>query len=327
MKIAFYGTKPYDKIWFEPLSKEFDCEINFIELPCSEQTSALAKGHDVVCVFVNDLVNEAMINEFFSSGIKAILLRSAGFNNIDLKAAEGKIPILRVPSYSPESVAEFAAALLLTVNRHTHRAYARTRDFNMNINGFTGSKLYQKTAGIIGTGKIGQAMVSICKGFGMKVIAYDPYPTDSLDVKYVELNELMKQADIISLHCPLTPETTYLINKDTIALMKRGVYLINTSRGALIDTESLIEALLDGKFAGVGLDVYEEEEGVFFEDKSNEIITDDHLVRLAAFHNVIITSHMGFFTEEALREIAVTTLENAVAVGKGSPLKNQVKCQ
>lgn len=325
MKIAFYGTKPYDKIWFDPLSKEYDCEINFIELPCSEQTSNLAKEHDVVCVFVNDQVTAEMIDEFHSLGIKAILLRSAGFNNVDIKAAEGKIPVLRVPSYSPESVAEFAATLLLTVNRHTHRAYARTRDFNMNINGFTGRNLFQKTAGIVGTGKIGQAMINICKGFGMKIIAFDPYPNHALDIQYVSLDELMAQSDVISLHCPLTPETTYLVNKDTIALMKKEVYLINTSRGALIHTESLIEALLAGKFSGVGLDVYEEEEGVFFEDRSNEIIEDEHLVRLASFHNVLITSHMGFFTDEAMREIATTTLENAVAVLKGEPLINEVK--
>ena len=325
MKMAFYGTKPYDKIWFEPLSKEYNCEINFIELPCSEQTSHLAKGHDVVCVFVNDQVTATMIDEFHSLGIKAVLLRSAGFNNVDLRAANGKMPILRVPSYSPESVAEFAAALLLTVNRHTHRAYARTRDFNMNINGFTGRNLFKKTAGIVGTGKIGQAMINICKGFGMKVVAYDPFPNHNLDVQYLGFEDLIKEADVISLHCPLTPETTHLINRDTIALMKKDVYLINTSRGALIDSESLIEALLKGKFAGVGLDVYEEEEGVFFEDKSNEIIEDEHLVRLTSFHNVLITSHMGFFTDEAMREIATTTLENAVAVMKGNELVNEVK--
>ncbi|MCL2717876.1 MAG: 2-hydroxyacid dehydrogenase [Lachnospiraceae bacterium] len=325
MKIAFYNTKPYDKIWFEPLSKEHNCEINFIELPCSEQTSSLAKGHDLVCAFVNDQVTSVMIDEFHSLGIKAILLRSAGFNNVDLKAAEGKMPILRVPSYSPESVAEFAATLLLTVNRHTHRAYARTRDFNMNINGFTGRNLFQKTAGIVGTGKIGQAMVNICKGFGMNIIAFDPYPNHDLDVKYVTFEELVTEADVISLHCPLTPETTHMINRDTIALMKKDAYLINTSRGALIDTESLIEALLSGKFSGVGLDVYEEEEGVFFEDKSNDIIEDEQLVRLTSFHNVLITSHMGFFTHEAMREIATTTLENAAAVLKGEPLVNEVK--
>ncbi|MCL2051991.1 MAG: 2-hydroxyacid dehydrogenase [Lachnospiraceae bacterium] len=327
MKIAFYNTKPYDKIWFEPLSKDYGCEINFIELPCSEQTSSLAKGHDLVCAFVNDQITPVMIDEFYSLGIKAILLRSAGFNNVDIKAAEGKMPILRVPSYSPESVAEFAASLLLTVNRHTHRAYARTRDFNMNINGFTGRNLYKKVAGIIGTGKIGQAMVNICKGFGMEIIAFDPYPNRELDVRYVTFEELVATADVISLHCPLTPDTAHMINRDTIALMKKDVYLINTSRGGLIDTESLIEALLAGKFSGVGLDVYEEEEGVFFEDKSNEIIEDEQLVRLTSFHNVLITSHMGFFTHEAMREIATTTLENAVAVINGEPLINEVKME
>lgn len=252
------------------------------------------------------------------------MLRCAGFNNVDIKAAEGKLHVLRVPSYSPESVAEFAMALLLTVNRYTHRAYARTRDFNMNINGFMGTDLHRKTAGVVGTGRIGQSMIRILKGFQMNILAYDPYPNPKLDVNYVSLEELMKQSDIISLHCPLTEETKHVVNEKTIGLMKKGVYLVNTSRGGLIDTEALIDGLLEKKFAGVGLDVYEEEEGVFYEDRSNEIIKDENLVRLASFPNVIITSHMGFFTKEAMQAIAQVTMENAYALESGKELANEV---
>lgn len=324
MKIAFYGTKPYDKIWFEPLGKDYGYDIHFIELPCNEDTIFLANGYDAICVFVNDHINAAMIEKLHEMKVKAILLRSAGFNNVDMKATENKIVVLRVPSYSPEAVAEFAMALLLTVNRFTHRAYNRTRDFNMSLNGLMGTDLNHKVAGIIGTGKIGQAMIRICKGFGMQILAYDPYPNRELDVKYVSVNELVEKADVISLHCPLTPETEHLINKDTIGRMKKGVYLINTSRGRLIETEAVIEGLREGKFGGVGLDVYEEEEGVFFEDRSNDIMTDDNLARLMTFPNVLVTSHMGFFTQEAMQAIAIETMENAYALEKGLPLVNQV---
>lgn len=324
MKIAFYGTKPYDRIWFEPLGKEYGFEIKFIELPCNEETVFLAKGFDAICVFVNDHVNENMINELYEMKVKAILLRSAGFNHVDVKAAEDKILALRVPSYSPEAVAEYAMALLLTVNRFTHRAYTRTRDFNMSIHGLMGRDLNHKVAGVIGTGKIGQAMIQILNGFQMHVIAYDPYPNKSLEVEYVDLETLMKKSDVISLHCPLTQDTKYIINKESIALMKNNVYLINTSRGALIDTDALIDGLLSKKFAGVGLDVYEEEEGVFYEDRSNDIILDENLARLTTFPNVLITSHMGFFTREAMQAIAIETLENAYAIENGLPLINQV---
>lgn len=324
MKIAFYGTKPYDKIWFEPLGKDYGFDIHFIELPCNDDTVFLANGYDAICIFVNDYVNASMIDKLYEMGVKAILLRSAGFNNVDIKAAENKIVILRVPSYSPEAVAEFAMALLLTVNRFTHKAYNRTRDFNMSLNGLMGTDLNHKVAGIIGTGKIGQAMIRICKGFGMQILAYDPYPNKELDVKYVSIDELVEKADIISLHCPLTPETEHIINKDSIRRMKKGVYLINTSRGRLIDTEAVIEGLREGKFGGVGLDVYEEEEGVFFEDRSNDIMTDDNLARLMTFPNVLVTSHMGFFTKEAMQAIAIETLENAYALENGLPLANQV---
>lgn len=324
MKIAFYGTKPYDKIWFEPLGKDYGYDIHFIELPCNEDTIFLANGYDAICVFVNDYINAAMIEKLHEMKVKAILLRSAGFNNVDIEAAENKITILRVPSYSPEAVAEFAMALLLTVNRFTHRAYNRTRDFNMSLNGLMGTDLNHKVAGIIGTGKIGQAMIRICKGFGMQILAYDPYPNKELDVKYVSVDELVEKADVVSLHCPLTPETEHIINKNTIGRMKKGVYLINTSRGRLIETEAVIEGLREGKFGGVGLDVYEEEEGVFFEDRSNDIMTDDNLARLMTFPNVLVTSHMGFFTQEAMQAIAIETMENAYALENGLPLINQV---
>lgn len=324
MKIAFYSTKPYDRIWFEPLAKEYGFSLHFMEVPCNEETIFMAAGYDAICVFVNDYVNKQMIEKLYDMKVKAILLRSAGYNHVDIKAAEDKIAVLRVPSYSPEAVAEYATALLLSVNRFTHKAYGRTKDFNMSINGLMGRDLHNKTAGIIGTGKIGQAMIRILEGFGMSVLAYDPYPVKGLDVEYVSLDELMKKADVISLHCPLTKETKHLINKKAISKMKDNVYLINTSRGALIDTEALIEGLLSKKFAGVGLDVYEEEEGVFYEDRSNDIMEDDLLARLTTFPNVIITSHMGFFTREAMQSIAVETLENAYALENGLPLINKV---
>ncbi len=324
MKIMFYSTKPYDRYWFEPMAKDYGFEIHFVEMRCDEETVSLAKGYDAICIFVNDYVNAAMIDRLHEMRIKGILLRCAGFNNVDLKAAEGRIHVLRVPSYSPEAVAEFAMALLLTVNRYTHKAYTRTRDFNMNINGFMGTDLYRKTAGVVGTGKIGQAMIRILKGFQMEILAFDPYPNPSLDVNYVSLEELVKRSDVISLHCPLTDNTKHLVNEKTISLMKKGVYLVNTSRGALIDTEALIDGLLEKKFAGVGLDVYEEEEGVFYEDRSNEIMQDENLVRLTAFPNVIITSHMGFFTKEATQSITQVTLENAYALETGKPLVNEV---
>ncbi len=300
MKIAFFSTKPYDRIWFEPMGKEYGFDIRFYEVPFQEETISLARGFDAVCIFVNDYVNADMIQSLYDMHVKAILLRSAGFNNVDVKAAEDKVLVLRVPSYSPEAVAEFAMGMLLTVNRYTHKAYNRTRDFNMSLNGLMGVDLYHKVAGIIGTGKIGQAMIRICNGFGMQVLAYDPYPNPKLDVEYVSLDEIMSKADVISLHCPLTSETKHIVNSNTIEKMKDGVYLVNTSRGALIDTDALIDGLVAGKFGGVGLDVYEEEEGIFYEDKSNEIMRD------------------------ATQAIAKVTLENAYALENGLPLVNKV---
>lgn len=324
MKIAFFSTKPYDRTWFEPMGKEYGFDIRFFEVPFHEETISLAKGFDAVCIFVNDYVNAEMIESLYDMHVKAILLRSAGFNHVDVKAAEDKVVILRVPSYSPEAVAEFAMGMLLTVNRYTHKAYNRTREFNMSLHGLMGVDLYHKVAGIVGTGKIGQAMIRICNGFGMQVLAYDPYPNPKLDVEYVSLDEIMSKSDVLSLHCPLTSETKHLVNKDTIEKMKQGVYLVNTSRGALIDTDALIDGLVAGKFGGVGLDVYEEEEDIFYEDKSNEIMRDENLARLMTFPNVLITSHMGFFTKEATQAIAKVTLENAYALENGLPLVNKV---
>lgn len=325
MKIAFYSTKPYDKIRFEPLGKEYGFDIHFIEASCNIETVFMAKGHDAICVFVNDYVDAEMIDALYEMKVKGILLRSAGYNHVDVKAAENKLAVLRVPSYSPEAVAEFAMAMLLTINRWTHKAYNRTREFNMSLNGLMGTDLFGKTAGVIGTGKIGQAMIRILNGFGMRVLCYDPYPVEGLEAEYVSLDELFENSDVISLHCPLTAETKHMINEKTIASMKNGVYLVNTSRGGLIDTDALIEELLQKKFGGVGLDVYEEEEGLFYEDRSGDIITDDNLARLMTFPNVLVTSHMGFFTKEAMEAIARTTLENAYALEQGLPLENKVE--
>lgn len=327
MKVTFYGRKPYDEIWFKPLSEEYGVDVHFVDTALNEETLVLARGSQAVCIFVNDPVNAAMIDKMHAMGIKAVLLRCAGYNHVDLKAAKGKVEVLRVPSYSPDAVAEYAMGLFLCVNRNIHRAYIRSRDFNMNINGLMGTDLSGKVAGVVGTGKIGQSMIRILKGFNMRILAYDPYPVSGLDVEYVSMDELVKQADLITLHCPLTNETKHLINKRTIDMMKKDAYLINTSRGALINTDDLIDALLDKKFAGVALDVYEEEEGLFYEDRSNEIIRDDNLARLMTFPNVMVTSHMGFFTQEAMEAIARVTLENALSVERGEKSLNRVEAE
>lgn len=325
MKIMFFDTKPYDKIWFEPMGKEMGYTLKFQEMKLNEDTAVLAKGQDAVCIFVNDDAGQETIETLKEAGVKTILLRCAGFNNVDLKAAQkAGITVLRVPSYSPEAVAEYAMGLLLTVNRQIHRAYVRTRDFNYSINGLMGIDLVGKTAGVIGTGKIGQMMIDILRGFKMKIIAYDPYPAKNLDIEYVPLDRLFEEADVITLHCPLTKETRHIINKKNIEKMKDGVLLVNTSRGGLIHTPDLIEGLMQRKFAGVGLDVYEEEDAYFFEDKSNDIITDEDLIRLTSFRNVVLTSHQAFFTKDAMEAIAKVTLENARAVEEGLELKNRV---
>jgi len=324
MKIAFYDTKPYDQIWFKPLSEEYGYKIHFFEHKLNEDTAVLSKGYDAVCVFVNDQVDEKVIRILHQNKVELLALRCAGYNNVDFKAAYEKIHVVRVPSYSPESVAEHAAALLLSVNRKTHRAYVRTRDNNFNINGLMGIDLRNKTAGIIGTGKIGRIFMEILAGFGMRVVAYDPYPAEGEGITYLPLEELFQVSDVISLHCPLTADTHYMINSGSIHKMKDGVIIINTSRGALIDTAALLDGLKSKKVGAAGLDVYEEEGDYFFEDLSNEIIADDDLAILLSLPNVLVTSHQAFFTREAMQAIAMTTMENLYAFKSGGELVNEI---
>ena len=324
MKIAFFDAKPYDLIWFEALSTEYDYEIKYFEDKLNIDTAVLTSGFDAVCVFVNDSLTAPVIQILIDNGVRLIALRCAGYNNVDLEAAKDKIDVVRVPGYSPAAVAEHAAALLLTINRKTHRAYNRTRDNNFNINGLIGFDLRGKTMGVIGTGRIGRIFVEIALGFGMRVIAYDPFPSEDEGFEYLSIDEVFEQSDVISLHCPLTPETRYIIGTESIEKMKDGVIIINTSRGALIDTSALIEGLKSKKIGAAGLDVYEEEEHFFFEDFSNEIIDDDELTMLLSFPNVIVTSHQAFFTHEAMRSIAEVTLENIRAFESGEELVNRV---
>lgn len=325
MKVTFFDTKPYDKLYFEPLLNENGIEVKFSEYKLSPDTAHIARGSNAVCIFVNDDAGAETIDTLEKIGVKLIALRCAGYNNVDFSAAEGRIRVVRVPAYSPSAVAEYAAGLMLAANRKIPRAYARVRTGNFNINGFLGFDLEGRTAGVIGTGKIGKKFISICKGFGMKVIAYDAYPDKSLDVEYLPLEELERRADVISLHCPLTDETRHMINADAIDRMKEGVIIINTSRGALIDTSALLDGLKSRRIGGAGLDVYEEEEHYFFEDLSNEVITDDELLQLLSIPNVILSSHQAFFTEDALRAIAETTVGNLLAFRHGDELRNEVR--
>ena len=319
MKIAFFDTKPYDMPGFDHFTEGTDLQIKYFETKLNEDTVSLAAGFDGVCVFVNDTVNEAVINRLHELGVKVIALRCAGFNNVDTRAAFGKIHVFRVPAYSPYAVAEHAMALLLTINRRTHKAYIRTRDFNFSLQGLAGFDLYGKTVGIVGTGKIGRVFADICKGFGMTVLAYDKFPALGSGLNYVELPELFEKSDIISLHCPLTEETRHIINAESIAMMKKGVTIINTSRGALVNTEDLITGIKDRKVGAACLDVYEEEGDLFYEDYSGHIVEDDKLVRLIAMPNVIVTSHQAFLTNEALDNIAATTVSNLTRFFSGDP--------
>ncbi len=320
--ITFFDTKPYDREWFDKANTKY--EIRYLESKLTPATVKLAAGSDAVCAFVNDTVNAEVIDALYDMGVKVLAMRCAGYSNVDFKEAYGKINVVRVPAYSPYAVAEHAIALLLTVNRKLHRAYNRTRDFNFSIVGLTGVDLHGKTAGVIGTGKIGRAFIDIAKGFGMRVVAYDAFPAKDSGIEYVPLDELFKQSDIISLHCPLTEQTRHMLNADAFAKMKNGVFIVNTSRGALIDTEALLEALNSGKVRGAGLDVYEEEAELFFEDNSGNIIKDDVLALLVSRPNVVLTSHQAFLTEEALQNIAKTTLDNLDEFFGGVNLTNEV---
>lgn len=320
MKILFYDATSYDVDSFDrELSRYEGIEITYQETDISLKTVSLAQGYDAICAFVNSDLSAPVIDKLHEMGISLILMRCAGFNNIDLnKTKEYGMTILRVPGYSPEAVAEHAMTLALAVNRHLHKSYIKVRENNFSLVGLTGVNFYQKTAGIIGTGKIGAAMCRICKGFGMRVIAYDMYPNKDLDfVEYMSLEEVLKQSDLISLHCPLTKETKHIINKDSIAMMRENVILVNTSRGALVKTEDLIQGIRSGKFFGVGLDVYEEEGNNVFENREDEMLEHSVTARLLSFPNVIVTSHQGFLTKEALAAISQTTLQNAMDYEKG----------
>lgn len=321
-KIAFFDTKQYDIESFNKINKDY--EIHYFESKLSAKTVVLAKDMDAVCVFVNDEVDKEVLDKLNEYGINILALRCAGYNNVDIKAAYKKVHIVSVPAYSPYAVAEHAMALLLTLNRRIHKAYLRTRDFNFNIQGLTGFDLHGKTVGVIGTGKIGMVFIDICKGFGMNVLAYDPYPRDNVDFKYVSIDELVSNSDIISLHCPLTNDTRHIINEDIINKMKSSAILINTSRGALVDSLALLNGLKEKRIKGAALDVYEEEANIFFEDNSSNIINDDILSLLISLPNVIITSHQGYLTNEALENIAETTLENINAYFNDEELKNEI---
>ena len=322
-KVAFFDTKPYDKIYFDALKNDFGIEIEYFESKLTERSAVMAKGSRAVVAFVNDDIGKATINALKDIGVELIAMRCAGYNNVDLSAAKDVISVVRVPEYSPHAIAEHALALLLTLVRKTHKAYIRTRDYNFSLNGFVGFDLHGKTVGIIGTGKIGMTFIEICRGMGMKVIAYDPYPSKGY-IEYVSLEELFERSDVISLHCPLTSETYHIINNYSIRMMKDKVFIINTSRGALIDAEALIDGIRCGKVGGAGLDVYEEENDFFYEDLSESILKDDVLSRLIMMPNVLITSHQAFLTKEALRRIAEITLGNIRAFAEGQPLENEI---
>lgn len=327
MKILFYDTKPYDRDSFERVLPRYtDISVDFLNTDISLQTSKLAAGYDAVCVFVASDLSAETVNSLAGCGVKLILLRCAGFNNVDLNAAREKgITVMRVPGYSPEAVAEHAMALAFAVNRHIHKAYIKVRENNFSLMGLTGLNFHGKTAGIVGTGKIGAAMCRICRGLGMKIIAFDKYHNPELDfVEYVSLDALFRESDLISLHCPLTDETYHMIDIDAIEKMKDGVILVNTSRGALISTEELIKGIRLHKFSGVGLDVYEEEGENVFENREDDILETSITARLLSFPNVIVTSHQGFLTEEALEAISETTLKNAQDFANGAPEKRNV---
>ena len=328
MKIAFFDTKPYDKPSFDKYGEQHGVEFKYFETKLNEDTAELAHGFDGVCAFVNDTVNAEVIDKLHELGVKVLALRCAGFNNVDMKHAYGKLHVLRVPAYSPYAVAEHTIALLLTSIRRIHKAYIRSKDFNFSLSGLTGFDLHGKTVGVIGTGRIGRVFIDICKGFGMKVLAYDKFPAKEIEdgdrVRYVELDEIFEKSDVISLHCPLTDETHHLIDANALERCKKGVIILNTSRGALVDAEALLTAIKSRKVGAACLDVYEEESDLFFEDNSGHIMEDDTLARLISMPNVIVTSHQAFLTEEALSNIAETTVQNIVDIFERGQCPNEL---
>lgn len=328
MKVAFFSTRKYDKQFFTKNNAAYNHELEFLEVPLNRHTVPLAKGHDAVCIFVNDQADREVLEELSQQGVKLIALRCAGFNNVDLKAAAALgIKVVRVPAYSPYSVAEHTLALILTLNRKTHRAYNRVKEGNFALNGLMGFDLHGRTVGLIGLGKIGLVTAAILKGFGCNVLGYDiaePAEANEIGVEFVDLDTLYAQSDIISLHCPLTPQTHHIINSESLHKMKKGMMLINTSRGALIDTKAVIKALKSEKISYLGLDVYEEEADLFFEDMSEYVIQDDVFMRLLSFNNVLITGHQAFFTSDALHGIVSVTLQNISDFEEGKALKNEV---
>ena len=329
MKIAFFDSKSYDIDSFKSCNKKYGFDIDFFELKLNKESISLTKGYDIVCIFVNDNIDKKLSEKLVENGVKLVALRCAGYNNIDFSTVSDKLKVVRVPSYSPYSIAEFTVSLILALNRKMHRAYMRTKEANFSIDGLLGFDMNGKTAGIIGTGRIAKIVIKILRGFGMNVLAYDLYKdekaAEELGFKYVELRELYCKSDIISLHCTLTKETEYLINKESINMMKDGVMVVNTGRGKLIETKALIKGLKSKKIGSAGLDVYEEEADYFFEDHSNNLLKDDVLARLLTFNNVLVTSHQAFFTKEALDDIANTTLENIKEFIEDKELKNEVR--
>ena len=327
-RIIFFDIKDYDREFFEKYGKNYNFEMSFFKSKLSLENVHLTKGYDAVCAFTNDDIGKGTIDAMAENGVRLLAMRCAGFNNVSLKDIHNRFKVVRVPAYSPHAIAEYTVGLILAVNRKINKAYVRTREGNFSISGLMGVDLYGKTAGIIGTGKIGQILIKILKGFDMKVIAYDLFPNqkvaDELGFEYVSLDELYANSDIISLNCPLTKDTQYMINRRSMLKMKDGVILVNTGRGQLIDSADLVEALKDKKVGAVALDVYEEEEDYFFEDKSTQVIEDDILGRLLSFYNVLITSHQAYFTKEAVEAITVTTLNNIKDFIEGKPLVNEV---
>ena len=328
-KVLFYDIKSYDKELFKRFGKDYNLEMKFLKGKLNEESADLSKGYEIVCAFANDTINKEVIDILAENGVKLLAMRCAGYNNISLRNIKDRFKVVRVPAYSPYSIAEYTMGMILALNRKIHKAYVRTREGNFSISGLMGFDLHGKTAGIIGAGKIAQILIKILRGFGMNVIAYDPYPNydkaKELGFEFVDLDTLYANSDIISLNCPLTKETKYIINRESMSKMKDGVMIVNTGRGRLIDSVDLVEALKDKKVGTAALDVYEEEAEYFFEDLSDKVIEDDILGRLLSFHNVLITSHQAYFTEEAVEAITKTTLDNIKDFIEGKPLVNEVK--